>query len=337
MEKMNAKNNYLKYVAIALGIVFFMAAAFLVLKLWENKRGKYPASGTENGVVTYNGKEYVRKGNIETFLVLGLDKKEGEEIAESHESGVQADFLMLFVFDNETKKSTAIQISRDTMTRVNKLSVGGTTVVDTFTKQIALAYNYVNDDNDKIRCRNTKDSVEYLLKGIKIDHYLSLTMDAVPAGCNLVGGVEVTVLDDFSGIDDTLVKGEKVTLHGEQALRYVRSRYGLEDSTNNARMARQKQFLDALFAKTNSLIESDAEFLVKLVDTMDEYVVYDSSDQRLMKYAEKFEEYEFLGIREIEGDSRVGEEFMEFYPNEDSVWEIVIDLFYTPETKNGKK
>ena len=40
------------------------------------------------------------------------------------------------------------------MTKVNKLSVGGTTVVETYTKQIALAYNLVEDDNDKIRCRN---------------------------------------------------------------------------------------------------------------------------------------------------------------------------------------
>lgn len=336
MRSTTTKNNYLKYIAIALVIVFLVSAALLLLALWENRQGRYPESGNQNGVIEYNGKEYVLKDNIETFLVLGLDKYEGEDSSDSHESGVQADFLMLFVFNNETKQATAVHINRDTITKINKLAVGGTSVVETYMRQIALAYNYVNDDNDKIRCRNTKDSVEYLLNGIKVDHYLSLTMDAVPASCDLVGGVEVTVLDDFTGIDDTLIKGEKVTLVGEQALRYVRSRYGLDDSTNSARMKRQQQYLNALYAKIISRIEADNEFVLKLVNTMDEYVVYDSSDKKMQKFAEKFRDYEFLGIREIDGESKLGEEFVEFYPDEESIWELVIDLFYTPKTKSSK-
>ena len=336
MGKMKTKNNYLKYIAIALVIVFLIAAAFLFLEVWENREGRFPVSGTEDGVVEYNGKEYVQKDNIETFLVLGLDKYEGFDSADSHESVVQTDFLMLFVFDNETKQSTAIHINRDTMTKVNKLSVGGTSVVETYVKQIALAYNYVNDDNDKIRCRNTKDSVEYLLNGIKVDHYFAVTLDAVAASCDLVGGVEITVLDDFTGIDDELIKGEKITLIGEQALRYVRTRYGLEDSSNSARMKRQQQYINALYDKICSCIEADDEFILKMVDTIDEYVVYDSSDKKMSKFAEKFDDYEFLGIREIDGESKLGEEFIEFYPDEDSIWEIVIDLFYTPKMNDNK-
>ena len=336
MGKIKTKNYYLKYIAIALVLVFLIAAAFLLLEVLENREGRFPVSNTEDGVVEYNGKEYVQKDSIETFLVLGLDKYEGSDSADSHESGVQTDFLMLFVFDNETKQCTAIHINRDTMTRVNKLAVGGSTVAETYTKQIALAYNYANADNDKIKCRNTKDSVEYLLNGVKVDHYLSLTMDAVPVSCDLVGGVEVTVLDDFTGIDETLIKGEKVTLTGEQALRYVRSRYGLEDSTNSTRMARQQQYIDALYEKINSRIEADDEFLVKFVDTMDDYVVYDSSDQKMLKFAEKFDDYEFLGTKEIEGESKLGEEFIEFYPDEDSIWETVIDLFYTPKMNDNE-
>lgn len=331
---MKTKSKYLKYVAVALSIIFLITAALLLLEVWEKAQGSFPASGTEDGVITYQGKDYVLKDGVETFLVLGLDKYEGAASAESHASGVQADFLMLFVFDNESKQCSAIHINRDTMASVNKLGIGGTKT-DTFTKQIALAYNYVADDNDKVRCRNTKDSVEALLHGVKVDHYLSVTMDAVPAMNDLVGGVEVTVLDDFTGIDDTLVKGETVTLTGEQALRYVRSRYGLEDSTNSTRMKRQQQYVDALYDKTISCIESDDGFLINLIDAMDEYVVYDSSDQKMQKFAEKFDEYEFLGITELEGESKLGEEFMEFYPDEDSLLELVLDRFYTPKTHDN--
>ena len=101
-------------------------------------------------------------------------------------------------------------------------------------------------------------------------------------------------------------------------------------------MARQQQYINALYDRINSHIEADDEFLVKLVDTMDDYVVYDSSDQKMLKFAEKFDDYEFLGIREIDGESKLGDEFIEFYPDEDSIWEIVIDLFYTPKMNDNE-
>ncbi len=336
MRKSNFKNNFLKYVAVVLAIIFLITTAFLLIEVWEKKKGRFPGSDSDDGVVKYNGMDYVKKEGIETFLALGLDKYSGSDTAASHESGVQTDFLMLFVFDNEAKNFTGISINRDTMTRINKLSVGGASIVDTYTKQIALAYNYVDSDNDKIRCGNTKTSVEYLLHDIDVNHYMSLTMDAVPAMNDVVGGVEVTVLDDFTGIDDTLVKGEKVTLMGEQALRYVRSRQGLEDSTNTTRMVRQRQYIDAWYDKAVSCIEGDEEFALKLVEKMDDYVVYDSSNHKMQGLADKFEEYEFLGFREIDGETKHGEEFVEFYPNEDSIWKIVIDLFYTPKTTDNK-
>lgn len=320
--------NYLKHLTVIIAAVLLIAVALVLLQAWENRAGLFSAPSTENNVLTHEGKEYVRKENLETFLVLGLDKFEGATSADSHESGIQTDFLMLFVFNNETEQCSAVHINRDTMATVNRLGISGIKI-DTVTTQIALAYNYVADNNDKVRCRNTKDAVEALLGGINVDHYLSLTMDSVPAMNDLVGGVEVTVLDDFTGVDDTLIKGEKVNLMGEQALRYVRTRYGLEDSTNSTRMARQQQYINALQEKLLSCIAADDEFVIKLVDTVDDYLVYDSSDHRMQKFAEKFDEYEFLGIREIRGESKLGEKFIEFYPDQDSILEIVIDLFYT--------
>ena len=56
----------------------------------------------------------------------------------------------------------------------------------------------------------------------------------------------------------------------------------------------------------------------------------------MQQFAEKFGAYEFLGIREMEGESKVGAEFMEFYPDEDFVWELVIDLFYRPKEDSDR-
>ena len=222
--------SILKYAAIALAAVFVVSVTLLFVGLWEKQRSEFPEEQQTPKTLSYNGVEYVLKDNIETFLIMGLDKFEGDVVGEDE---LRADFLMLLVFDNAEKKYSAVHINRDTMTSVNRLDVSGNKI-NSVTEQIALAHT--RGYSEKVNCRNTSDAVSELLLGVKINHYLSMKMDAVPKLNDLVGGVEVTVLDDFTGVDDTLVKGETVTLMGEHALNYVRTRYGLEDSTNSTRI-----------------------------------------------------------------------------------------------------
>ncbi len=319
------RSPYIKITVIVISLIFLLVAGFLLMQKWEESMGRFPEQESGNSAVVYDGVEYVLKENVETFLIMGLDKFEGTAAADSYNNDKQADFLMLFVFDNEAKQCTAIHINRDTMAAVNVLGVAGNKV-DTLTKQIALAHTYGNGKD--VSCRNTADSVSSLLMGMKVNHYISLTLDAVPVFNDLVGGVEVIVLDDFSGIDDTLIKGESVTLMGETALKYVRTRKDLDDSSNSTRMKRQQQYIHALHEKTQRCIASDEEFIIEASLKMSEYIVSDRSVTQLQALAEKFNEYEFIGIRDIEGESKIGAEFMEFYPNEDSVKKMIIELFY---------
>jgi anionic cell wall polymer biosynthesis LytR-Cps2A-Psr (LCP) family protein len=171
------------------------------------------------------------------------------------------------------------------------------------------------------------------MHGIKIDHYASLTMDAVPILNDLVGGVEVEVLDDFSGIDDRLVKGEKVTLMGDLALKYVRSRSGLEDSSNSSRMKRQQQYVNALYEKIKSSLEADADFALDAATAVSEYMVSDRSVTQMQTLADKFEEYEFMGIKSLKGESVHSGEYIEFHPDADALKGLVVDLFYDPKEK----
>lgn len=323
------KGNSIRYAIIALLIVFLLSAALLLLEIWEKQRGRFPELEFGEDVILYNGKEYIKRENIETFLVLGLDKFEGNITNDSYNNDQQADFLMLFIFDNDQKKCTAIHINRDTMASMNILGVAGNKI-DTVVKQIALSHTYGN--GKEVSCRNTAESVSELLYGVKVNHYISVTMDSVPIFNDLVGGVEVTVEDDFSEIDPTLVKGQKVTLLGKHALNFIRSRSGLEDSTNSTRMIRQKQYLQALFAKTQERIASDPEFVIEASVKMSEYMISDRSVTQLQELARKFNAYEFDGIRNIKGDSRVEEELAAFYPDRASLKKMIVELFYTPKT-----
>ncbi len=323
------KKTYTKFIIIALLIVFLISSGLLFLKMWEKGRGRFPENNDlENSTVMHNGAEYTLNDSVETFLVIGLDKFEGTSVSDSYNNDQQADFLMLFVFDNNAQKCTAVHINRDTMAQVNILGVAGNKI-DTVTKQIALAHTYGNGRD--VSCRNTADAVSMLLMDMKVDHYISLTMDSVAVLNDLVGGVEVTVLDDFSGIDDALVQGQTITLQGEHALHYVRSRYGLEDSSNRTRMERQQQYINALFDKFQQCMERDDEFVVDASLKMADYIISDRSITQLQAIANKFNEYDFVGISNVAGESKLGEQFMEFYPDENSIKETVIELFYEPK------
>lgn len=320
--------NYFRYAAIAFSMIFLMSSVLFVAKLWEKTHDTHKDSAFLEDIVELDGKSYVLKNNIETFLIIGIDKEAGTADDGGYENENMADFLMLVVFDNEAKTCSALQINRDTVVPVNKLGVAGNKI-NTVDLQIAYAYNEGN--GKEVSCHNTADSVSALLMGMKVSHYLSLTMDAVPIINDKAGGVEVQVLDDFAGIDDSLVKGTVVTLSGSQALTYVRARKGMEDSTNLARMERQKQYVSALLEKVSARVEEDENFLLETVLELPENsMVSDRSNNQLQSYAEKFAEYEFGGVIRLEGKSEELDGAMAFYPDEDKLLETIVNLFYRP-------
>ncbi len=267
----------------------------------------------------------MKNEDVESFLILGLDKFEDAINNDSYNNDQRADFLMLLVFDNSEKKFTAVHLNRDTMVNMNVLGVAGQKI-GTVNKQLALAHTYGNGRD--VSCRNTADAVSELLNGVKVNHYLSITMDAVPILNDLLGGVEVTVLDDFSGIDDTLIKGETVTLHGDHALTYVRERYGLEDSSNSTRMVRQRQYMTAVYDKAMLKIENDDNFVIEASSKLADYIVSDRSVNQLQEIAKKLSQYKFTEIETLEGESVVKDGLMEFRPDTDSIDKIVFELFY---------
>ena len=97
-------------------------------------------------------------------------------------------------------------------------------------------------------------------------------------------------------------------------------------------MERQQQYINALFDKFQQCMERDDEFVVDASLKMADYIISDRSITQLQAIANKFNAYDFVGISNIAGESKLGEQFMEFYPNEESVKETVIELFY--ELKN---
>jgi len=316
-------------VAGVLILILLLGAAWAV-RSWENRKfdtgsdevGSAVLAEEERRELTYQGETYRQRPELETYLLMGVDKS-GEAVSNgSYEGGGQADVQMVLVVDNANQTWQALQINRDTITDVPVRGVQGQ-VIGFETEQIALAYYY--GDGGETSCENTELAVSRLLGDQTIDGYMSVRMDAVGILTDLVGGVPLTVTSDFSAIDPSLVQGETITLTGDKALTYVRSRWGVDDETNLARMARQRQYLTALEEK---LQQQDAEFAAKAYDALSDYMVTDIGSKTASKVGEKLKQYTQLELLTIDGENLVEDEHWAYHLDEDSLQQTILQLFY---------
>lgn len=261
--------------------------------------------------------------DLETILVMGLDKNERSEMLEGYVNKTQSDFLLLLVIDQENHSINSLHINRDTMTDITRLGVFGG-AAGKYTAQIALAHAYGSGGSDS--ALNAVKAVSNFLGGVKIDHYMTFTMDSVALVNDMVGGVTVFIEDDFSEMDPSLVQGQEITLKGEQALHFVRGRTNVADGTNLNRMARQRQYMMGLYEKIMAAAAQDEAFPEKLVKKLADAFDTDLSVYQLDSLFDTLLECKMGEILTIEGENVRGE-FMEFYADPDSVAQAVQTLF----------
>ena len=115
---------------------------------------------------------------------------------------------------------------------------------------------------------------------------------------------------------------------GQQALTYIRARGGMSEATNLNRMARQREFMNALYKQLSQKLAESDSFSRKLATSLADYSVSDLTTSELSRFADQFKEYSFTGILTIPGEAVVGEEFMEFHADEAALQELVIRLFF---------
>lgn len=316
-------------------ILVLAAGAMLAVHYWEKQTAmEVPDAGqqvtsiseysaAEGAQVFMNGRWHALR-KVETMLLIGIDDFGGVAESGSYNNSSQADFLALYVHDTETGRGSVIHLNRDTMTDITVLGVTGQNA-GTRRAQLALAYNY--GSGGAVSSKNTVDAVSRLLYGVEIDHYLTVTMDAIPVINDWAGGVTLTVQDDFPGSE--LVKGEEATLMGQQALTYVRTRYGMDDSSNLQRMTRQRQYASEWF-KTAKPLLGDRNAVAELVFSLSDYHHSDCPADKLNDFAQMLGQNETIEIHELPGEAVVGTQFMEYYVDDESIQQLVLELFYTP-------
>lgn len=332
---MNKFFQIAKIMVMSMLIIFTSGCSFGSDKTSETTSGKTVEEmmGTDKLQEVYiNGIPYVLNQNVSTYLFMGVDKSREVSQELSVNSGGQADVFFLVVINDEDKTYSILQLNRDTMTDVQALAVNGS-VLNTYTAQLALSHFY-GDGREK-SCENTVWSVSNFLYGIEIDGYVALQMDAIPILNDWVGGVTVTIEDDFSAVDPSLKMGETITLNGQQAYNFIRFRKDVGDQTNISRMKRHQEYLSGLSSQMKTKLQEDMTLIADLYSQLQPYMVTDMGSGTVTKIAEKCKDYTNAGLFTIEGEAIEGEKFMEFYADEDSVKEVVTKLFYV-ESKTAQ-
>ena len=343
MAKKIKKDTILTVVGLIITVCAFAGAVFAVTKMISKPKDDtetttYSKQNNNASTLYFDGKNYKIKDNMEVILIMGIDDREDIGSSQFAIHNSQADVLYVYAVDHKNKTYQAIQLNRETMTGIQTYNADGTK--DTIAEaQICLAHSYGKTEQG--RCLNTVDAVSGLLFNMRVDHYISLRMDAISILNEQVGGVTVTVPAGLEAADPAFKEGAKVKLQGKQAELFVRSRMSLENDTNEFRMERQQIFMKAWMEQANAKMDSDSGFALGLVLSLSDYMTSDMSANALSDLANQLKEYENLGTVKTIGETLLESEakisaFREYYVDSDDLERKVIDLFYE-ETSNDSE
>lgn len=327
------KNMHGKHRNLLLIILIILALAGIGTVLWLQYGNKNPAASVsedddqeneENlGYVTYNGEKYAYNANLKTMLFLGIDKDETATVRDVTGYSGQSDCIILMVMDQEKKTIKLMEISRDSMTDVAIYGMNGDYIGTQFA-QIATQYAYGTGEKDS--CRLSVNAVSKLLYDIRINDYMALNMAGIAPIVDAVGGVKITILEDYTMIDPSFVQGAEVTLIGKQAEQYIRYRDTDQHGSNNERMERQTQFIQALFAMVGESEDEGLSMLRSFWSSGEDYMTTNVSLKTLEKLTSYTMEEEII---KVPGEVRVGEIHDEFYVDDEKLQQIIIDTFYS--------
>lgn len=290
--------------------------------LTEEEQSKW-----QEGWVKYQDTIYAYQEDILTFLIMGIDKNSDVKEEAEGTSGGQADALFLAVMDPGEKTIKVIGINRNTMTDIDVYNEEGA-YLTTVSAQIAVQHGFGNGMEES--CERQLKAVRKLFYNLPIHGYAAINMSAIPTINDAVGGVQVTVLEDLTQRDQSLVEGESVHLEGESAFWYVKYRDTNVFGSADKRLERQKQYLNEFIGAAKKAIKKNPAAAVNLYQAVSGQMVTNVSIDEVAYLAPLLTEYKFQSdsFYMPEGETVMGDQFEEFYVDEDALYEMILDVFY---------
>ncbi|MFF9017900.1 LCP family protein [Streptomyces sp. NPDC014870] len=242
------KRHWLRWTALGCSVVLLAAAGagwWLYRKLDNNITTDTDAAAE---LRAYE-KERPTPGALgaQNILLIGSDTRSGAGNTKyGKDKGTQrSDTTILLHIAAGRSSATAVSIPRDLMVSMPSCRTKGGTRTGEMFAQFNSAFE-IGGTACTIR------TVERLT-AIRIDHHMVIDFRGFKKMVDAVDGVEICLKEPIDDKDAKLtLPAGRQTLHGEQALGFVRARKTLGNGSDTERMDRQQQFLGALVNKVQS-------------------------------------------------------------------------------------
>ena len=268
---------------------------------------------------------HYRENEVTNYLFIGLDRDDVTTFS-GHQNGGQADFLVVLSIDRVRRSITPLMLDRDAMVEMQTYGVFGHPAGKRVMQLcLAQAYSGVNIPGSV----NTVETVEKLLQGIDIHHYVVLDTTAIPLVNDALGGVQVTLQDDFTSFDPVMTEGSTLRLQGKQAEFFVRGRMTVADGSNASRMARQQQYLSGLLEQFRSTVKGSQHRLNEVLEALEGHMATDAGDNTLLHDVNAYDDYQWQPMHTLEGVHTIDKYgFAEFWVDEPALKKCVAGIWF---------
>ncbi|MFF8382008.1 LCP family protein [Streptomyces sp. NPDC015661] len=242
------RRHWLRWTALGCAVVVLAAAGvgwFFYRKLDDN----ITTDTTAASELERYEKERPPAGTsaARNILLIGSDTRAGEGNRKyGKDKGTQrSDTTILLHLAAGKSSATAVSLPRDLMVTIPSCRKKD----GTRTRQQFAQFNWAFEFGGTACTIRTVEK----LTGIRIDHHMVIDFRGFKKMVDAVDGVEVCLKEPVNDPDAKLkLPAGRQTLHGEQALGFVRARKSIGNGSDTERMDRQQQFLGALVNKVQS-------------------------------------------------------------------------------------
>lgn len=282
--------------------------------------------------ITYQGQTYVYNGNMTSILCMGVDKSDGLGLDNGIVgTGGQADAIYLLAMDTETGKTTVIGVSRDIYSDIGVYTVDGK-YSGTEYAQLCLAYAY--GDGKETSCENTVNAVERLFYNLPINSYFAMDLNAVPDLNDAIGGVNVTITDEYlyNATGYEWHRGDTVHLDGIEAVWYLQYRNVDELASGVDRMNRQLSYLQQYCKTAVEMTKSDLSTPIRLFGVVQDYAVTNLNASKIsaLAYTAATSGTQ-LEFKKVPGEITHNGEYAQYVVDEQGLLELILEVYYKPQ------
>ncbi|HST65717.1 MAG TPA: LCP family protein, partial [Mycobacteriales bacterium] len=227
----------LGWVGAFLGILLVAGGGFAAYqyKKLSGNITRVDALAPTDGSIRNAGKQL----DAENYLLIGSDSRAGENDKYGTVTGARSDTTILAHLSPKRDKAVLISFPRDSWVSLPACPKTGGGTSPAQDGQFNEAFTIGGPSCTVLAVQK--------LTGVKINHYVQVDFTGFKTMVDALNGVPICtptpLRDDESGLR---LPAGTTTLKGEQALAFVRARYGIGDGSDLGRIQRQQSFLGAM-------------------------------------------------------------------------------------------